>query len=203
MQDTEPKINPWITMWTQPQKTIRAVIGIDPKMGFMFLASIWFLQYFFLFEAHFAIEFPIHWALSIVIAVILSPVIGSIYFYIMGYLLHVVGMWLKGKASFLHTRCAFAWSRMPLIIDLIMWFVISFFISQMIFAKNGYGRAFLFVNIIAFATSIWSFILLIGAIKEIQKFSTFKAILNVVLVYLILTLIMIIIIYLLHLIKLI
>jgi len=187
MQDIDPKINPWITMWTQPQKTIRAVVNINPKMGFFFLASIWSLQFFFLFEIYYALKFPIHWALNILIAIIISPIVGSICFYFIGWLLYVIGKLMKGKAVQSHTRCAFAWSRLPLIIDLLMWFSISVFIAELIFARQKIDISFIFINLIAFITSIWSFILLVGAIKEVQKFSLIKALFNVIVVYFILT----------------
>lgn len=193
MEELQPKINPWIAMWTQPQKTIRAVISIDPKMGFLFLASVWFLQFFFLFEAHYTIQFPIHWALTIVVAVIVSPIIGSLCFYFIGWLLYVVGKLFRGKATQVQTRCAFAWSRIPLIIDLFMWLAISFFITELIFSKEGTDISFIFINLIVALTSVWAFVLLIGAVKEIQKFSLFKAFLNVLIVYVIILLIIFII----------
>ncbi len=189
MQEIDPNINPWITMWSQPQKTIRAVINIDPNMGFFFLASIWFLQFFFLFESYYSLSLPIHWALTIVVAVIISPFVGALCFYSIGALLYIIGKLMKGKATFAHTRCAFAWSRIPVIIDLIMWFTISFFISELIFARVGVDMSFIFINLIACITSIWSFVLLVGVVKEIQKFSLFKALLNVIIVYLLLSLI--------------
>lgn len=180
-------------MWFRPQRTIRAVININPKMGFLFLAAVWFLQFFFLFETYYSIKFPVHWALTILFAVAVSPFFGGICFYFMGWILYVTGKWMKGKALQSHTRCAFAWSRIPLIIDLVMWFAISFFVTEVVFAGMQVGFSFIFMNLIACSTSVWSFVLLVGAIKEIQKFSLIKALLNVIIVYLIISLIFFII----------
>lgn len=184
----KPGLNPWITMWTQPGRTIREIINTNPRTGFFFLASIWFLQFFFIVTAYRSLIFPINWLLTVLIAIVLSPIAGSICFYVFGWLVYVTGKWLKGTASPSSARCAFAWSRIPLIIDLIMWFVISLFVSEMIFNRFANGMSFVFINLIACLTSVWSFVLLVAAVKEIQKFSLSKAILNIAIVYLILVL---------------
>jgi len=185
MQEPTADLNPWISMWTQPRKTIRAVINTNPKMGFYFLSSIWFLQFFFLFESYYSIQFPIHWAITLIIAVILSPFLGAIMFYVFGWFLYIIGKGLNGEASYSHNRCAFAWSRLPDIIDLIIWFALSAFLSELIFARVGVGISFIFINIIAALTTIWAFVLLVGTVREIQGFSVMRAFVNVVSVYVI------------------
>lgn len=177
--------NPLFTMWFRPMITIRNIVKTNPKMGFFFLGSIWFLQFFFILQTYYSINFPTHWIVSLIIAIIIAPFIGAIAFYFFGWILYFTGKWLGGKAPQLHTRCAFAWSRVPLIIDLIMWFVISFFVAEIIFVTAPIGMSFIFINLVTYATAIWSFILLVGAIREIQKFSVGKAIFNVILAYLI------------------
>jgi hypothetical protein len=66
--------------------------------------------------------------------------------------------------------------------------------TELVFGKGNFDMSFIFINLLTFATSIWSFVLLIGAIKEVQRFSLTKAIINVIIVYLIITFIVFIII---------
>lgn len=183
------KFNPWFLMWLWPQKTIKKIVLTNPNMGFFFLASIWFLQFFFLYESYYTIIFPLHWIIMIVIVVIVSPFIGAASFYIFGWLLYLSGKMLKGKALPSHIRSAFAWSRIPLIIDLVIWFVVAVFFTELIFARTEISMSFIFTNLVALATSIWSFVLLVLAIQEVQKFSLAKAIINVILAYLIIAIV--------------
>ena len=192
-------INPWFTMFTQPRSTIRKIVDLNPKMGFFYLASIWFLQFFFLFIAYVAFEFPIQYGLALIIAALISPFIGAICFFFFGWLLFISGKWLNGKAKQSQTRCAFAWSRIPVVIDLIMWFVLSAFIAEIVFLKINVGVSFYFTNLIAAITSIWSFVLLVVSIKEIQKFSLLKALISVILSYLFIFSVMLIIMLVFHL----
>ncbi|MBN2478642.1 MAG: YIP1 family protein [Parachlamydiales bacterium] len=176
--------NPYMTIWTQPRKTIKKILEINPNMGFLYLSAIWFLQIFFLVVSYTEVQFPIHYAITTIIALVISPFIGALVFYFFGWLLYITGKWLKGKATINQTRCCFAWSRMPLVIDLVMWFVLSFFAAEFIFAKSKFLTSFSFVNLIALSTFVWAFVILVFTVKEVQNFSTIKALINVILSYL-------------------
>ena len=175
--------NPWFSMWLNPRRTIRYITETNPKMGFYFLASIWFLQLFFLSFSYASISLPIHPAFSIIIAIIISPIIGGLCFHFFGWLLYITGKWLKGSSDQINLRCSFAWSRIPVIVDLIMWAVLSITLLEFLFASKGLGPSFSFINLIAALTSIWSFVLLVLAVQEVQKFSLSKALINVILAY--------------------
>jgi len=181
------KINPWISIWTEPKKTIKALVLTNPKRGFFFLSSIWFLHFFFLFINFLYLPFFKYIILSIAL-VILSPFLGALFLSGISYLFFIIGKLLKGKANYLHIRCAFSWSRMPIILDLIIWFSI-FVISSSSLLKIDIlntWNSFIFIKWIVVVTAIWAFILLVLAIKKIQRFSLLKTLINISIVYLIL-----------------
>ena len=192
------EVNPWFSIWIAPEKTIDKVLEKRSTLFLFYLSSIWFLQIFFTLMSYYEIKFPIHYTVSILIAIFLSPLIGYLGFYVFSFFLDLTGKWLKGKSDKNELIFAFAWSRIPVIIDLIMWFVLSFFLSELVFSRKGVSSTVYFINLVALITFIWSSVLLIACVKKLQKFSYLKAFLNVLFTYFLilsLVLIFVIIIY--------
>ena len=177
--------NPWFSMWLSPRKTIRYIVEKNPKMGFYFLSSIWFLQLFFLSYSYAEIRLPFHPLIPVIIAVILSPIIGGVSFYFFSWILSFTGRWLKGKASHMNLQSAFAWSRIPCIIDFIMWVILFASVIELIFVQKISLPSLFFISFISSITSIWSFVLLVITVQELQQFSLTKALVNVILTYII------------------
>lgn len=174
--------NPWLTIWTEPRKTIKAIVNEDPRSGFFYLSAIFALQYFFsfLFMGQYGLKFDLRFLLIFLCAVILSPLIGAFLIYFCTWVLKLTGKLLKGEAPFINLRAVFAWSRAPLLIELGMW---VFFLSFSL----GYINTItlIFINIVSIIASVWSFLLLIEGIREVQKFSFMKAAANVLLTYIV------------------
>jgi hypothetical protein len=76
---------------------------------------------------------------------------------------------------------ALAWSNLPLILSVAMWFILLASGSDTVFIQSAIGTSLVFVNLITFIVWIWSFILLIASIREVQGFSVLRAIVNVIL----------------------
>ena len=74
-------INPWITIWTSPRKTIRAIVETNPKKDFLLLAAITFMQAFFLYSGYYTWDIAYGFLLSLAVAIIISPFIGWVWFY--------------------------------------------------------------------------------------------------------------------------
>ena len=177
-------INPWINIWISPKKTIRAIIAFREKINFFLLASIALLQKFLFFSVYFGLKFSWVYVFCFILVLISSPFLGALWFYFYSYLLHTTGKWLKGIASFSQICTVFSWSKVPLIIDIFMWFILLTFSAEHLFVHYSLGISFLFIHIIFFMTAFWSLILLIIGMQEVQKFSLLKTIINVFLSYL-------------------
>lgn len=175
--------SPWLTIWTNPRPTIRAIVDTNPKRSFYWLASLYALQSILFFANYMSLGLTYHLAIILILAVVLSPLIGAIWLYIYGWLFYITGRWLGGVAPSSHVRAAFAWSKVPLFINLAMWFILLLFSAENVFIQYSAGPSLLFINFITLISGIWSLIILIQSLREVQEFSVGKAIGNVLLGY--------------------
>jgi hypothetical protein len=178
--------NPYSTMFVNPSKTIKAIIEYNPKYGFFQLASIFFLQSFFFTVARNSVNLPLNYFLSIILALVLSPFLGAVIFYINSYFLYITGKLLKSNAKFSDVLASYAWSKIVVVIDLIMWLTLFVFIKDPKFFRYSSSVSIVFIDVISIATSIWSFCLLVQSLKVVSNFSTLKAIFNIFLAFLLL-----------------
>jgi hypothetical protein len=170
-------------MWTSPRPTIRAIVDSDPKRSFFWLAAIYSLQSILFMANYLSLGLTYNLAVILIIAIVLSPLIGAIFFYVYGWLFYISGRWLGGAAPASHVRAAFAWSKVPLLINLAMWFILLIFSTENIFIQYSAGPSLLFINFIALISGVWCLVLLIQSLREVQGFSIGKAIGNTLLGY--------------------
>jgi len=176
---------PWLTMWAKPKSTIREIVHSNPKQGVLILSAIYALDNF-LFYANWwslGISYPFYQIL--LVAAILSPIAGFIWLYFMGWILHFTGRWLKGQAPSSHLRAALAWSRIPFSISVFMWVILLAAHPDLTFVQDGGGPSSLFINFISLALGLWSLILLVQTLREVQGFTIRRALSNVVLSFII------------------
>lgn len=181
--------NPWLSIWTQPRKTIRSIVDSDPKRGFILLCAIYGLPLAFNLTQSFdfASVIPL-WAILIG-SLVACPFLGMIGITISSWLLHFFGRMIGGKGTFPMVRAAVAWSNVPNFVTVCMWGILLGIFGAAVFSKNfsemqfvGYRAGILFlVMLIESIVSVWGFILLLSTLREVQSFSIWRAILNVVL----------------------
>lgn len=177
------KQSPWLSASFHPRKTIREIIDQNPKRGFIWLASLYAFQYL-LFTVGFSLT-GTPWILF-VISLLISPVLGILWFYVYGWFLTFTGRWLKGKATGEQLRSAFAWSKVPVMVNYPIWIILVISSGSIFFS---YGPLLSVMNLIMLAISIWSLVLLIGMVAEVQGFSIGRSIANILLASLIFCLI--------------
>lgn len=177
--------SPWISIWTQPRQTIRAVIARNPGYHFFYLATLYGLQNVLFYATYYSIGLTFHFAIVLLLALVLSPLIGIVWFYFYGWLLHCTGRWLKGEAHFSHVLAALVWSKVPLVINVLMWFILLAFTSEGMFIQYVSAPSIFFINAIILITAIWSLLILAQGIREVQNFSVWRTIGNLVISYLI------------------
>jgi len=172
-------LNPWLTMWAQPRGTIRSLVHNKPSYGVFYLAAIYALENFFFYANWWSFGLNISFFTILLTGIILCPFIGFVWLYFIGWIFHFSGRWLKGTAPAAHLRTALAWSKIPAVINLLMWFILIFVSPDVVFIQDGGGTSSLFVNFIAFILAVWSFVLLIQGIREVQGFSVGRSLANV------------------------
>ena len=185
--------NPWLSIWTEPRKTIRGIINTDPKFGFLLLSAVYGLPITFNLAQglSFASMIPL-WAILIG-SLIVCTFVGMIGISISAWLLHVTGRWIKGKGNFQTIRAAVAWSQVPNFVIILMWALLLGVFGSQVFGQAfsesqfiGFQAGVVFiVFLVQTIVSIWGFIILLKALGEVQGFSAWKALLNVLIPFLI------------------
>ena len=173
-------INPWATMWTSPRSTIRNIVNVNPSYGVFYLAWIYALQAYFFFASYWSFGLSFSFFPILLAGLLLAPLMGWIWVYFTGWILHLTGRWLGGQASMSHLRAAAAWSKLPASISLAMWLILMITGRNFVFIHGVSGPSTLFIHFILFILSIWSFVLLILSVQEVQGFAILRSILNVI-----------------------
>jgi len=180
--------NPWLSIWTEPRKTIRSIVSADPKFRFLLLSAIYGLPLAFNLVQSFALTNVIPlWAILIG-SLVVCTFLGVVGISLSAWLLQFTGRWIGGKANYQTVRAAVAWSNVPNVVTILMWAVLLVVFGEQVFNSNfsqgqfiGYQAGILFlVMLVETIISVWSFIILLNALAEVQGFSVWRAILNVV-----------------------
>lgn len=180
--------NDWITIWVQPRATIRRIVGENPKRGLWLLAAIY--GFSALLNSFQSLSFGSSLGILpiFILALLFAPIWGYLVFAIWGYVVSLTGRWLKGQGDFQQVRAAYAWSCVPLVVGDLIWILMMFFIGASLFINPSpeqilpSGKAVLLLSLLfcKVVLSIWSLVIYLNALAEVQKFSVFRAIGNVI-----------------------
>jgi len=188
----------WLSIWCEPRATIRKIVSENPNRSIWILAFIYgFLSLLNSIQsisiANVAQLIPIF-----AIVLILSPFWGYAAFSIWSWVICLVGKWLKGQANFVSVRAAFSWSCVPLILNIFLWILMIgvfgpafFFNTGEIYPISNQQSAILFLILIAkVVIAIWSLVIYLNALAEVQRFSILRAIFNVVISWIVIGLVL-------------
>ena len=181
-------MNPWRDIWTQPRATIQSLVANNPDYGFKKICWIYGFTIALSLSKMFSLVtlYPL-WVILLG-SVLLGILFGFISITIIAYILHWCGRLIGGNAPFKQIRCVVAWSNVPIIINVLIWILlISIFKEQAFFADfptevilANKTALFLLVMLGQWVASIWSFIILIQGLREVQGFSIWKGLLNII-----------------------
>jgi hypothetical protein len=178
-------MNPWISIWTEPRKTISKIVDVNPNRSLWLLA--WIYGFLSLLNGSQSLEVgkPVHFLLLLLSAIVLAPLWGMFIFSFWSWVVHMVGKLLKGRGSFSYIRAAFAWSCVPLTVNIALWFLgLALFgrvVLQTAQPTTGPMIIMMFILIAKVVVMIWSLVIYINALAEVQGFSIGRSIINIVL----------------------
>lgn len=191
---SQPRSNPWLTIWTKPRATLLAIVRDNPSYGFFFLCFV----YGFVAVLGGAQQVSLGNATSGFIILLVSALLGFFVGYlalsIQALVLKWTGSWIGGKASYKEIRAAVAWSNVPAIVDIALWIITTFIFgsalftqdfSQNLFFGTPGGHVFILTGIARLVLGIWSIVILLIGLSAVQKFSVIKAIFNALFAFLI------------------
>lgn len=182
-QISEIKFNPWISMCTEPRRTIRYIIDNQPRKHVLLLVIIHGILYSCkeVFAEKMGDEFP-SWELFL--STVFIGGLGSIaLLYIVSGIIKLTGKLLKGKGTMEQIRASMAWSGLPFIfasVFLFPMYTLSCWEVFEISISDGETINIIecFVIDVYFIAFIWELVLQCKSLGEVQGFSAWKAVLN-------------------------
>ncbi|MBX7065726.1 MAG: YIP1 family protein [Parachlamydiales bacterium] len=186
--------NPWLSIWTKPRMTIRKIVAENPDRSLWWLAGIYgFCSMLNLFQS---MTFGnLMGSIGILIlAIILAPFYGFISFSVWSWFVFQTGKWFKGQGTFKSVRASYAWSCVPILINIPLWLLMVILFGHQLFTNfpdahtlpNTQIFALFAILIAKIVVAIWSLVIFLNALAEVQQFSMVKTIFNVIVAGLIL-----------------
>ena len=181
----KPKENSWLNILTSPKETIQNIVDVNPNYGLFYLCCIYgFVTVMSMIQGNGFVD-GMSLTSILIFVVVFSPVIGYLLFSINSWFIFITGKILNGQGTFKKLRAALSWSSVPLIFNLFVWIVLILIFKRALFSveilNHEYIRLlglFLSLNLIA---SVWSLVIFVAAVAQVQKFSILKAIGNIIL----------------------
>lgn len=186
MDMEEKQRNPWRTIWTQPKATIAQITAGNPNRSIWWLATIYgFCSMLNMFQS-IAIGSVLGTFGILLLALVIAPFYGYITFSVWSFVVLWVGKLFKGQGSFKTVRAAYAWSCVPITLNIPLWLLMVFLFGHQLFLNFPEAhllpssQVFLLfaILIVKVVLAIWSLVIFLNALAEVQKISVFKAILN-------------------------
>lgn len=194
-------INPWGSMWTNPRTTIKAIVSHNPNYRFLLFSTL----YGFVEALRGAQIFSLgsyynFWAIVAACLILCLP-IGALSLSLTSLFVFWVGKLIKGQATYREVRAAVTWSNVTVIVSIFLVAATVVLFGPSFFDKNfayqyfpkGFSILLMGIFFVEFALSLWSFVIFIKALSEVQKFSGWMALLNVVLTAIFLSIVILLI----------
>lgn len=180
---------PFWAMWVKPRETIRKIVDKNPKMGFWWLSLLYGINFMFFLSQVFYLsrQLPL-WGIIVGSLVLATPV-GALLISIYSIIVLWLGKLIKGTANYSLVRAAVAWSVVTNIVNVVAWVIYIITFGSLVFLPSFHvmhfsGVSSIILTLCGWATlvaAIWSIVILVQALGEVQGFSAWMGLLNVVL----------------------
>ena len=185
-----PPVNPWLSVWVHPRKTIRQVIA-EEKEGILYtLAAMVGITNSINNAGSSVVNEGATMLWAAIVVLIIGPLAGIFGMFVAAWVLEKTGNWLGGLGTRHELKYAFGWANVPSIISLIALLLVLPYAGEALFNNSPdaagemsiiEGLLLLAYGLLAIAMGIWTFILYIGMIAEVHQFSAWKAFLSLML----------------------
>jgi len=179
-------LNPWLSIWVKPRKTIRALVEYDVNFRFILMCAIYGFLYMLQISQFLVLGQSSSLLLIIILSAVLAIPAGYVVFNISSFFAFLLGKLIKGGGSFKQIRAATYWSAVPMVVTLLFWIFCIVINGNNLFV-TGYEKSLagsavvinFVIGIAQFALAIWGLIIYLHALGEVQGFSAWMALLNV------------------------
>jgi hypothetical protein len=181
--DPAAPLNPWLTIWIWPRKTMRQIVDADADYLVTLLAMLAGFDQALGEATSENMGDTRSLPVIFLLCAILGPIGGLISLYIMGGLLRWTGSWLGGEASSQEVRAAIAWSSVPSIWAMLLWipylaiFREEMFTSAMPRIESSLLLLLLLLGfgLVEIVIGLWAFVILLKCLGEVHRFSAWRA----------------------------
>jgi len=178
-------LNPWISIWAKPQKTIREIVKFDTNYRLLVLAFLYGFPMLLQIAQNLSLGEDYSLTGILIGSAILALGIGLLEITVLSGLIYWTGKWIGGKGSYQQVRTSVAWSNVPNILMIFGWFLLLTNLAEDTFIQQKMENIFKVdpsivevVGILQVIAAIWALLILIKGLAQIQKFSSWKSILN-------------------------
>ena len=181
--------NPWKTIWTEPRATIASVVSQNPNRHLWWLSSIYGFSSLLNTFQSILLGATVSLPGIFLLAIVFAPLWGYICFSVWSWVVSFTGKWLKGVGTFQQVRAAYAWSVVPLLANIPLWFVLAAVFGQQLFTNfsdstvvtNGQVALLFAILLVRIGATVWSIVIYINALAQVQQFTILRAIGNILL----------------------
>ncbi len=174
---------PFLTIWYQPRKTIRAIVDADPIKHVHVLAMLTGIT---LMLDNFVENLSGSILMNLAFLLIGGPIIGIGLLYLFAAIFSTSSAFVRGSGKPEETRTALAWASIPqitltpvyLIYFLLLFFEEEFSSSMFTFLDASYSFLIILVG-------LWGFIVFLLCLAEVNRISFWKAVLVFILPFLV------------------
>ncbi len=194
----QPSGNPWLSIWTSPRATIAEIVRTNPSYCFLLLCFIYGFASALSSAQRISLGLTTSPWVILAVSAVLGFLLGFVSLTVFSFLVSWTGKWCGGKGSYKEVRAVVAWSNVPVVVDLLLWalllaiyggLVFTQDFAQVVYFQSAEGSMLLFpeprllvvFGIVRVIVSIWSIVIFLAGLREVQGFSLFKAILNALL----------------------
>lgn len=183
--ETKP-LNPWFSMWLHPRRTIRQIVETDPERLVLLLAAVGGIAQALANAESKSNGDKVSLTSVLLISLILGPLMGVFSLWLGSIILRWTGGWIGGQADARRVRTALAWANVPQIWSLLLWIPALLLFGAELFTKatpiieasSLLSALYLVFSIGTAVIGVWSFVVFLHSLGEVQGFSAWKALLN-------------------------
>ncbi len=180
--------SPWISIWTRPRATIARIVADNPNKSLWLLAAIYGFSSLLNSCQSMSLGSSLSPLAILIIALVLAPLWGYISFSVWSAAVYWTGKWFKGDADYRCVRAAYAWSCVPIAVNVPLWLLMIVLFGGQLFVNfpegyqlsDGMITVLFFILISKVVLAIWSLVIYLNALAEVQQYSVLRAIFNVI-----------------------